>query len=295
MNPVRIVPSLWFDCEAKSAAEFYSRLFQRSEIWRKARLRNTPSGSVDVLDACLAGQDFVLMNGGPLFEFNPSVSFLIRTRTPKEAGAIWKRLSKGGRPRMALGPYPFSDMYGWTRDRFGLDWQVMSTGGAPFRQKIIPTILFAGAVSGKAEEAVRFYTSVFKGSKIGKFTRYKKSDAPDRVGTVSHVGFSLSGQEFAAMDSARVPEASFSEAISFVIQCRNQQEIDYYWDKLSARPEAEQCGWLKDRYGLSWQVTPAILGKMLSQGSRAQVDRVTRAFLPMKKIDIAALKKAYKG
>lgn len=107
--------------------------------------------------------------------------------------------------------------------------------------------------------------------------------------------FMLGGQWFAAMDSAREHKFAFNEAISLLIPCETQEEIDYYWGKLSADPKAEQCGWLKDRYGLSWQVWPTAMGEMMTKGTPEQVARVTRAFLPMKKFDIAALKRAYKG
>jgi len=97
------------------------------------------------------------------------------------------------------------------------------------------------------------------------------------------------------MDSAHEHKFSFNEAISFIIPCETQDEIDYYWGKLSAVPEAEQCGWLKDKYGLPWQVWPIVIGEMMKNGTREQIDRVTQAFLPMKKFDIAALKRAYTG
>jgi predicted 3-demethylubiquinone-9 3-methyltransferase (glyoxalase superfamily) len=118
---------------------------------------------------------------------------------------------------------------------------------------------------------------------------------PDKEGTIMYTGFMIEKQWFAAMDSAREHNYNFNEAVSFMVNCDSQKEIDYYWEKLSAVPQAEQCGWCKDKYGLSWQITPAALGEMLSKGSREQVDRVTKAFLPMKKFDIAALEKAYYG
>jgi predicted 3-demethylubiquinone-9 3-methyltransferase (glyoxalase superfamily) len=107
--------------------------------------------------------------------------------------------------------------------------------------------------------------------------------------------FMLGDQWFAAMDSALEHEFAFNEAISFLVPCESQEQIDYYWEKLSAMPEAEQCGWLKDKYGLSWQVWPTAMGEMMTKGTPEQVARVTEAFLPMKKFDIAALKRAYEG
>jgi predicted 3-demethylubiquinone-9 3-methyltransferase (glyoxalase superfamily) len=150
-------------------------------------------------------------------------------------------------------------------------------------------------VCGKAEEAIEHYTSVFPDSKVGEILRYSEGQEPDRPGTIQYVGFSLSGQEFAAMDSARVHDFGFNEAVSLMIGCDSQDEIDYYWDKLSAVPEAEQCGWLKDRFGVSWQVTPTALEDLLSRGTPEQVARVTQAFLQMKKFDVATLEQAYEG
>jgi predicted 3-demethylubiquinone-9 3-methyltransferase (glyoxalase superfamily) len=169
----------------------------------------------------------------------------------------------------------------------------MYDASGEIEQPITPTLMFTGDVCGKAEEAIEHYTSVFSDSKVGQILRYSEGQEPDRPGTIQYVGFSLSGQEFAAMDSARVHEAGFNEAISLLVDCDSQ--IDYYWDKLSAVPEAEQCGWLKDRFGVSWQISPAALDDLLSRGTPEQVDRVTQAFLQMKKFDIATLQKVYEG
>ncbi len=196
---------------------------------------------------------------------------------------------------MELGEYPFSERYGWVQDRYGLSWQVMFMGERAITQRITPTLMFAGDVCGKAEEAIQFYASVFHNAGVGDILRYGKGEEPDKKGTVKHAAFTLEGQEFAAMDSARVHNFTFNEAISFMVHCDTQEEIDYYWGKLSAHSKAEQCGWLKDRYGLSWQIVPAVMDKMLKSKDAKRIARVTEAFLQMKKFDIAKLKKAYEG
>jgi len=132
-------------------------------------------------------------------------------------------------------------------------------------------------------------------SLAGDIFRYTKGQEPDKEGTIAHAFFTIEGQGFAAMDSAREHNFTFNEAISFIVNCKTQKEIDYYWDKLSAVPEAEQCGWLKDKYGLSWQIVPTAMGDMLKDKDKKKLARVTEAFLKMKKFDIAALKRAYKG
>src|SRR5262249_26467990 len=145
------------------------------------------------------------------------------------------------------------------------------------------------------EEAANSYTSIFGNAKVDFLARYGKGGEPDNEGPVKYAHFTLEEQEFGAMDGGREHKFAFNEAISFIVNCESQHEIDYYWNKLSAVPEAEQCGWLKDKYGVSWQVTPVALGEMMKNGTSEQIDRVTQAFLPMKKFDVAKLKKAYEG
>jgi predicted 3-demethylubiquinone-9 3-methyltransferase (glyoxalase superfamily) len=142
----------------------------------------------------------------------------------------------------------------------------------------------------EGEEAARFYTSVFPNSRILDVARYG-SAGPRPEGTVMTVSFELDGREFLALNGG--PQFTFSEAISFQVMCASQEEVDTYWSKLSEGGEEGPCGWLKDRYGLSWQINPAVLGEMLSDPDRAKANRVMEAMLKMKKIDIAALKRAY--
>lgn len=291
----KIAPHLWFDREALEAAEFYSSTFPDSRVTNVSTLHDTPSGDADVVSFELFGQPFMAISAGPLFRFTPAVSFLVRCRKEEEVDELWGRLSEGGTALMPLGSYPFSERYGWTEDRYGLSWQVMYADDEDTKQRITPTLMFVGEVCGRAEEAVNFYTSVFRNSEIGDVVRYGKGDEPDKEGTIKHAGFTLEGQSFAAMDSARDHDLGFNEAISFMVGCDTQDEIDYYWDSLSAVPEAEQCGWLKDRYDVSWQIVPSILGELIAGGTKEQTARVTEAFLQMKKFDIAELKKAYQG
>ena len=288
-----VTPHLWFDRQAKEAAEFYCSVFPNSRITHVTTLRDTPSGDCDVVSFELAGQPFMAISAGPLFKFNPSVSFLVSCRTVEEVDRLWASLSRGGTALMPLDSYPFSERYGWIEDRYGLSWQIMHAGEGEIVQRITPTLMFVGEVCGKAEEAITFYTSLFPDSKGGHILRYGRGEAPDTAGTIKHAGFSLAGWEFAAMDSARGHDFGFNEAISFIVSCDTQEEIDHYWDSLSAFPEAEQCGWLKDRYGLSWQVVPSAMDEMMRSGTKEQMARVTEAFLKMKKFDIAELQRAY--
>jgi predicted 3-demethylubiquinone-9 3-methyltransferase (glyoxalase superfamily) len=300
----KITPHLWFDSQAEEAAKLYTSLFKDSAIGRITRytkagfeIHDQPEGKVMTVEFDLAAQRFTALNGGPVFTFTPAVSFLIACKTNDEVDFLWDKLSLGGAVLMELGEYPFSGRYGWTQDRYGLSWQVMAMGERPLTQKIIPTLMFVGDVSGKAEEAIRRYASIFKNARVGDIDRYRTGEEPDRAGTVRHAGFTLEGQEFAAMDSAYPHAFGFNEAQSFMVGCETQAEIDDFWDKLSegGDPKAQQCGWLKDRYGVSWQVTPNVLGEMLRSPDRDKVERVTAAFLKMKKFDIAELTKAFEG
>jgi predicted 3-demethylubiquinone-9 3-methyltransferase (glyoxalase superfamily) len=157
-----------------------------------------------------------------MFKFNPSISFLVACRTKDEVDALWKPLSEGGQALMELGEYPFSGRYGWTQDKYGLSWQVMLMGNIPVGQKITPTLMFVGDQAGRAEEAIKLYTSIFPKSGIGDILRYGKGEEPDKEGTVKHAGFTLEGQSFAAMDSAHRHNFAFNEAVSLMELCETQ-------------------------------------------------------------------------
>lgn len=289
----KITQHLWFDNQAREAAEFYQSTFVDAEIKNTVTLYDTPSGRVDVVTTEILRNEFTLISAGPHFKFTPAVSFLVACSGKEEVDELWRKLSQGGSALMELGAYPFSERYGWMQDRYGLSWQLMFMGDREIKQRITPTLMFTGAQCGKAEEAIHFYAALFHNAKAGEIVRYGKNEEPDRESTIKHAAFTLEGRQFAAMDSAREHNFTFNEAISFMVHCETQEEIDYYWGKLSADPRAEQCGWLKDQYGLSWQVVPTVMGEMLKDGDKRRLARVTEAFLKMKKFDIAELKKAY--
>lgn len=288
----KITPHLWFDTQAQEAAKLYTSLFKNSQIKNQQTIHDTPSGDADILTISLAGQEFMLLNGGPYFTFNPSISFLVACDSKSEVDSYWKVLSEGGSALMELGEYPFSQWYGWTQDRFGLSWQIMFTGDQKVAQKITPTLMFVGEQYGKAEEAIHFYTSVFHNAKVGHMMRYTKEEATEVEGTIKHAAFTLENMDFAAMDSALAHKFAFNEAISFVVKCETQAEIDYYWNALSADPKAEQCGWLKDRYTVSWQIVPTLMDELFKEQDSHKLAKVTEAFLKMKKFDIEKLKQA---
>ncbi len=290
----KIIPHLWFDKEAREAAEFYTSILKDSKVTYVSTLKGTPSGDTDIVSFILAGQEFQAISAGPYFKFNPSISFFVSCATFQEVDTLWDVLAKNGKVLMELGEYPFNQRYGWVQDRYGLSWQLGYSEGE-IQQKITPTLMFTGEVCGKAEEAIRFYKSVFHDTNFDTVARYESGMEPDKEGTIMYASFQLESQLFAAMDSARVHDAPFNEAISFLVECKTQEEIDYYWDKLSAVPQAEQCGWLKDKYGVSWQIVPEMMSEMMKSKDPEKVARVTEAFLKMKKFNIAELERAYTG
>src|SRR4051794_3151163 len=196
----KITPHLWFDTQAREAAEFYVSLFAGSKITNVTTLSGTPSGDCDLVSFELAGLPFMAISAGPLFKFNPSVSFHIKCSTKEEVDAIWQQLSPGGKVLMPVDTYPFSERYGWLEDKYGVSWQVIHAGGSPIRQKFTAILMFVGNVCGKAEEAINFYVSVFKSApddaKTGEtradvLARYGKGEEPDKEGTVRYAHFSL--------------------------------------------------------------------------------------------------------
>ena len=303
-----IVPHLWFDTEAVEAAEFYCSLFPDSRILSRRLIEDTPSGDCDSLSFIIWGQRFEAISAGPYFKLNPSISIMVNfdplffndQENPESAARnkinqIWEGLSEGGQPLMELGSYDFSPLYGWIKDRFGLTWQLILTdpGGEP-RPPVMPSLLFTGNNCGKAEEAGDFYRSLFPSSESGLLVRYPAGMEFDKEGSVMFSDFKLGETWITAMDSGYRHEFQFNEAVSFILFCRDQSEIDYFWDSLSAVPEAEQCGWLKDKYGLSWQIVPEVLNRMMDEGSASQKEAVTKAFLKMKKFNIEKLRSTFK-
>lgn len=294
-----IRPHLWFNTEAREATAFYCSVFPGSGVEHDGVVRDTPSGDCDVVYFRLAGQPFMAISAGPAFRFTPAISFIVNfdpgrdPQAQQSLDAAWAQLADGGAVLMPLGADPFSPRYGWVQDRFGLSWQlILSDPDRASRPFVTPSLLFTGDVCGKAEEAAEFYREVFEGSEPGELARYPAGMAPDREGTVMYTDFRLGDSWFAAMDSARGHGFGFNEAVAFVVECADQAEIDRYWSRLSAVPAAEDCGWCKDRYGVSWLVVPAVMLEMLRSDDPARVASVMRAMQGMKKIDMAAIVRA---
>jgi predicted 3-demethylubiquinone-9 3-methyltransferase (glyoxalase superfamily) len=274
----QIYPCIWFDNNGNEAANFYCKVFANSAITAENNIVTTFQ---------LNGQKFMALTAGPMFKPNPSISFFALFDTKKELDDAWQKVSEGGFAMMPLDKYPWSEKYGWIQDRFGVSWQFMLSKPGVLEQKFTPALMFTKSMAGRAEEAMHFYTSLFPGSVIEDISRYEKGE-PDVEGTVKHGRFVINNQLFIAMDSSMPHTFNFNEGVSLVVDCDTQDEIDFFWNKLTADGGQESmCGWLKDKYGVSWQIVPTVLGKLMSDPERAP--KVTAAFMQMKKFDIETL------
>lgn len=290
-----IIPHLWFDTQAVEAAKYYVSLFAHSKINTISKLYDTPSGEVDTVDFTLDGVRLNAISAGPYFTLNPSISLMVTCRSADEVDRLYEGLKDGATVLMPLGEYPFSKRYVWLADRFGLNWQLCYFETDEIQQKIRPVFLFAGEACGKAEDALAFYSSVFADAKTGYVSHYQPGEAMIECAKVNYAELTLGGFQLVAMDHGAGGTEAFNEAFSLMVLCKDQAEIDYYWEKLSAVPEAEQCGWLKDKFGVSWQIVPEQLGRMLETANAEEAKLLTKAFLGMKKLDIAALEQARRG
>lgn len=288
----KIVPHLWYDKEAKEAATFYVSLFENSKILNVNVIENTPSGDAEFVTFELDGMEFQAISAGPYFKFNPSISLMVACESVEEVNTKWEALSEGGTELIPLGEYPFNKRYGWVQDRYGLSWQLMLIENQETAQKITPNLLFSGDSCGEAEEALKFYTEIFENSEIEFISKYGPGEAKTSKAKINYAAFKLEGINFSAMDNGIDVDYNFNEAFSLIVNCKDQQEIDYFWEKLSAVPEAEQCGWVKDQYGVSWQIVPDNIDEFMSKGTKEEIQRVQQEILKMKKIDIATLEEA---
>lgn len=279
----KIVPSLWFDGNAKEAVDFYASAFPDGKVLSTSYYPNTSeegladfqqnlAGQVLTVEFELGGYRFTAINAGSEFKFNPSISFMLNFDPSQDDQArehldeLWNKLIDGGEALMPLDKYPYSERYGWVKDKFGLTWQLMLTSpeGEP-RPFIISSLMFTNDNNGRAEEAINYYLSVFKDAQLGALARYPEDNDTLKAESVMFADFQLAGQWFAAMDSGSVHDFTFNEAVSLQVFCKDQAEIDYFYEKLSTVPEAEVCGWCKDKYGVSWQVVPENVAELLKK------------------------------
>ena len=286
-----ITPCLWLDGNAKEAAELYTSVFPGSAIKNISyfgkegfETHKQEVGKVLTVNFTLHSQPFTILNGGPMYKLNPSVSLYVACEKVGAVDFLYNKLADGGRVMMPLDRYAWSERYAWISDRFGVSWQIALD--VITSQKITPAFLFMGNHHPQSDKAIEFYTSVFPGSAIGSILRYAGGGS-EQEGSVQHGHFSLSGNGFMIMGKSMQHVFDFTEAFSFQVFCDSQEEIDYFWERLCEGGSEQRCGWLKDRFGLSWQIIPSVLEELLSDPSRA--GKVMEAFLKMKKFILADL------
>ncbi|MBN1604522.1 MAG: VOC family protein [Chitinispirillaceae bacterium] len=274
----KIVPNLWYNGNAKEAVDFYVSVFPDAKViatsyYPKSKeegladFQLNMAGRVLSIDFEIMWFRFVAINAGPEFTPNPSISFFITLDSKEEIDALWGKLSGGGNPLMTPGKYPFSEYYGWVQDKYNVSWQlILNNPTGDWRPKVIPSLLFTQDKNGKAEAAVTFYTFVFKNAKNGLLVRRTEDDPVAKAGTLMFGDFAIENTWIAAIDGGQGHEFTFNEGVSLLIACKGQDEIDYYWEKLTEDGGEESiCGWLKDKYGVSWQVAPANMEELMKK------------------------------
>lgn len=286
----KITPFLWFEDGAEEAMRFYISIFEDSKIISINRYgEGSLKGKVLTGEFQLEGQHFMALDGGPEFSFSPAISFFVNCASKAKLDRYYTALVDGGSVLMPLRKYAFGEKYAWVTDKYGVSWQLYLDSHTP---NILPSIMFICDKHGKTEEAIKFYTSIFEKSAILSIAHYDIHDeAPG--GTIKHGRFLLHNQEFLAFDSHQDHDFSITGAISFYVNCEGQDEVEALWDKLTQNGEVMQCGWLKDKYGVTWQIIPSVLPQMLSDPDPDKSKRVMEAMLKMKKIDVPALQEAF--
>lgn len=282
-----IFPCLWYDGDAKQSAEFYCKVFG-GEI-----TVDTPV----VMNIDIFGQRLMLLNGGPQFKKNPSISFMVICDTEDEVQKYWDQLLEGGMALMELGSYSWSKKYGWVQDRYGVTWQLF-LGEKSGNQKVVPTLMFIHQNNGKAKEAMELYTQTFPNSSIGNILKYgdggEGHPIPEPAENVQHANFTIDGYMLFCMDNSYDHQFDFNEGISLVVMTDDQEQTDHYWNALTSNGGNESmCGWLKDKYGLSWQIVPKRLIQLMNDSNQEKAYKVVQAMMKMQKIIIQDLEDAY--
>lgn len=292
----RIVPNIWFNQNAAEAAAYYAEIFPGGRVTgtQYYPTQGLPdfqaemAGKVLTVDFEVGGSRIIGINAGPEFPVNPSISFMLNFDPSMDPQArdhldeLWEKLADGGQVLMPLTDYPFSPRYGWVADRYGVTWQLILTNpeGEP-RPFVIPSLMFGQAAQNKAGEALEFYAEVFAGQ-VGMTAPYPTATGPAAAGSLMFGEVELFGQWLTAMDSAVEQDFSFTCGVSLMVLCADQAELDRYWERLSAVPEAEICGWCADRFGVSWQLVPADLDALMAKPGAYE------KLMAMTKIDIGA-------
>lgn len=285
----KITPFFWYDSQAEEAANFYTSIFKNSRVDDVFR----QEGKALTVGFSLNGQQFTALNGGPMFNINPSISMFVLCDTLEETDRVWGQLLEGGMAMMPLDKYDWNPRYGWLQDKYGLTWQIGLRSADDFAQQFTPCFLFSGQHRNEAGAALKFYNEVFPDSKLNVVVPYGP-EGPGDEGTVMYSNFNLFGQHFIAMDNPNIqPNYTFNEGVSMLVHCEGQAEVDYFWEKLTANGgEESQCGWLKDPFGVSWQIVPEEMFQLFTDPDPARAQRAMGAMMQMRKIDLEKMRQA---
>lgn len=274
--PKPIYPCIWFNNNAAAAAAFYCTVFTDAEM-----LESNP-----LVTRFKAGELlFMLLNGGSTYTTTPAVSYFVYCNGNTTINRLYDLLKEGGKVLMPLDKYEWSPRYAWVQDKFGVNWQ-LDVEEINNEQKIVPNLLFVNEKMGKVKAARTFYLNSFPNS-----IQLMEMAYPPAAGlgeeTLLFTQFKLNGCIMNAMSSTMHHDYDFTPANSFVVECDDQQEIDYYWETLGVGGRYDMCGWLTDQYGVSWQIIPSVLAQLMQDKEKGP--RVIQAFLKMQKFDIETL------
>lgn len=285
-----ITPFLWHDNTAEAALELYSAAFPGAQLLNSGRLGGADSQLTSAALQVL-NQQLILFNGGPDFKPTPAFSFTVSAESPETIQHLWQVLGNGGSILMDLAEYPFAELFGWTADRFGFNWQLIQRDGP---EQITPSLMFINQNFGAGDRAIELYTGLFPNSGIDAISRFPEG-SPD-AGKIMTSAFHLAGSPFAIQENSFSHQFGFSEATSLMVLCADQAEVDHYWDGLTARGGAPgRCGWLKDPFGVSWQIVPERMLELFGDPDPEVSRRAQQAMLGMNKLVIADLEAAAAG
>ena len=301
MGSQRIVPCIWLDDQAEAAASFYAATFPNGRIEALMRYprgapnpAGRPPGSVLTVDFSVAGLRLTLLNAGPSHRPNPSVSFHVVLPEEEAVDALHAVLVEGGMEAMPLGAYPWSPRYAWVQDRFGVSWQLMARADVA-EATALPALMFAGPHHGRARDAITLYATVFPDTRVGHVTDFGEDEGGE-AGTVKQAALDLFGQPLVAMDGGAFHAFGFDEGVSLQVYCTDQAEVDRFASALAAEGGEEgPCGWVRDRFGLWWKVVPEVVQHWLTVDDEAARERVFHALMPMRRLDLATLERAFRG
>lgn len=275
-----LTPNIWFAGDAEDGAALYARALPATSITRTDRyptdgllpFQEPLAGKVLTIQLEGPGCDLVLINAGPEFRPTPASSFTVTFGAADDTDAVAALdtaatvLADGGRVLMPLQQYPFSDRYTWVEDRYGVSWQLtVAFPDAPAEPSIVPTLLFGGPAQDRAAEAIAEWTALLPGSEVVRTVPYDEATGPAAAGAVMFAEIRLADQRIYAMDAGSAQDTTFTPAVSYQLACPDQAEIDRLWAALSTVPEAEQCGWCVDPFGVSWQIVPANMDELMAR------------------------------